>query len=78
MDEEKEFSKQDAREFVDAADSYLLLTLNDDTPSAAGYANDIDQLLMIAAYLNTNPPLAHNLRLLLSKATPTLPSLGDN
>ena len=53
MNEDLELSKQDAQDFLLRADSYLLLTLQEESPKAAGYADDLDQLLMLVQYLNT-------------------------
>jgi elongation factor P--beta-lysine ligase len=66
INEEYAHSRQDAQAFIDDADSYLLMTLKDDIPHAAGYADDLDQLLMLLAYLDRNPPLKKSLRICLS------------
>jgi hypothetical protein len=66
INEEYAHSRQDAQAFIDDADSYLLLTLKGDAPRLAGYASDTDQLLMLLAYLDQNPPLKKSLRICLS------------
>ena len=75
MNEDLELSKQDAQDFLLRADSYLLLTLQEESPKAAGYADDLDQLLMLVQYLNTRPQLMRALRALLSQSSQPI---GDN
>ena len=74
INEEFAHSRQDAQEFIEDADSYLLLTLKGDAPRLAGYASDTDQLLMLLAYLDQNPPLKKSLRTYLSKSY----EIGEN
>ena len=74
FEEELERSRQDAQEFISEADSYLLMTRNGDIPHAAGYADDLDQLLMLLAYLDQNPPLKKSLRICLSETF----KIGEN
>ena len=57
------------RDFLLRADSYLLLTLQGESPKAAGHADDLDQLLMLVQYLNTRPQLMRALRALLSQSS---------
>ena len=74
FEEELEGSRQDAQEFISEADSYLLMTLKGDIPHAAGYADDLDQLLMLLAYLDQNPPLKKSLRICISETF----KIGEN
>jgi len=74
INEEYAHSRQDAQEFIEDADSYLLLTLKGDAPRLAGYASDTDQLLMLLAYLDQNPPLKKSLRICLSETF----KIGEN
>ena len=75
MNEDLELSKQDAQDFLLRADSYLLLTLQGESPKAAGYADDLDQLLMLVQYLHTRPQLMRALRALLSQSSQPI---GEN
>ena len=74
INEEYANSRQDAQAFIEDADSYMLLTLKGDAPRLAGYASDTDQLLMLLAYLDRNPPLKKSLRICLSETF----KIGEN
>ncbi|ANS03713.1 hypothetical protein [uncultured Mediterranean phage uvDeep-CGR2-KM23-C246] len=69
MNEEQEHSRQDAQAFIAEAESYLLLTLNEEDAKVAGYASDMDQLVMLIQYLSANPSLKRSLRIYLTYST---------
>ena len=75
MNEDLELSKQDAQDFLLRADSYLILNIQGESQKEAGYADDLDQLLMLVQYLHTRPQLMRALRALLSQSSQPI---GDN